>query len=212
MTGRADSKYKRATTTLMELELTSGVRRFSLRGSPSQVLPSVWEPGVPWGLSRPPIVTSSVDGPHTFQWYNSRSLDLSDKDSLLARLSFEYGHSFRSPDTSVVLEFHFTPSPGRPLGLNALKIPPTRSVRSAADQERPPPLALRILLVDAVADMFDPVRKWDQEKEDEQTLAPCLVDFQAKDHIIDLRDAKAIVRFKLPCCFLDSTHRTGYYR
>ena len=71
-------------------------------------------------------------------------------------------------------------------------------------------LSLRILLVDAVTCMF--MRADERNQEDEWSSGLSLVDFQAEKNIIDLHNGKAIVRFRLPCSFLDSMHRTGRYK
>lgn len=111
-----------------------------------------------------------------------------------------------------MLALNFNPGPNLSLVFDALEIPLTRSVRHPADPKGRRLLSLRILLVDAVTETFVRFGKWDHAKVDEHTLAPSLVDFQAKSNIIDLRDGKAIMRFTLPCCFLDATHRTGHYK
>ena len=121
-------------------------------------------------------------------------------------------HFVLSRATMVALELNFAPGPSRCLAFDALEIPVTRSVNHIADPGGRRLLSLRILLVDAVTEMFVQERKSDQEKEEEYTTIPSLVDFQAEHNINDLRDGKAIVRFTLPCCFLDSAHRTGHYR
>jgi len=111
-------------------------------------------------------------------------------------------------DTFLLLELDFTPGPGRPLFFDALEIPFTQSVKYTVDPKDRRLLSLRILLMDAVTGMFSRV----DERNQAETSGPSLVDFQAEKNIIDLRDGKAIVRFRLPCCFLDYTHRTGRYR
>ena len=121
-------------------------------------------------------------------------------------------HFVLSQDTLVVLEFNFTPGPSQSLDFDALEIPLTRSVKGFIDPQGRQLLLLRVLLVDAVTNTFVQVGEWDQEKVDEQMLAPSLVDFQAKHNIVDLCDGKAIVHFTLPCCFLGPTYRTGHYR
>ena len=141
---------------------------------------------------------------------------------------FELTHSFRpllgdskrdsgrhfvlSRDAVIVLALNFNAGPDLPLAFDALDIPLTRSVRYAADPKGRRLLSLRILLVDAVTEMFVRVDKWGYTKVDENTLAPSLVDFQADHNIIELQNGRAITRFTLPCCFLDATHRTGHYR
>jgi hypothetical protein len=117
-----------------------------------------------------------------------------------------------SRDTVVVLVLNFNPGPNLSSAFDALEIPLTRSVRCTADPKGRRLLSLRILLVDAVTETFVRVCKWDHTKVDDHTLAGSLVDFQAEHNIIDLRDGKAIMRFMLPCCFLDAMHRTGHYR
>jgi len=121
-----------------------------------------------------------------------------------------------SPDTSVVLELDFTPGPDYVLAFDALKIPMSNSVKYAGDRRGRQLLSLQVLLMDTLTDMFRPVGEWgdecDQEKVDEKNESPPLVDFQSEHSIIDLHHGKAVVRFKLPCCFLDSMHRTGCYR
>lgn len=104
-----------------------------------------------------------------------------------------------SSDTVVTLAFNFVP---HSLTFGALEVPPTRSVKwfVSRDQRR---LSLQILLVDAATETFVSANKQDQDKEDENMVTQSLVDFQFKRNII---------RFKLPCCFLDSRHRTGCYR
>ncbi len=61
-----------------------------------------------------------------------------------------------------------------------------------------------------VTETFVRAGKQDDDKEGAQTVELSLVDFQAENNIIDLRDGGVTVRFKLPCCFLGSRHRTGY--
>jgi len=116
-----------------------------------------------------------------------------------------------SRDTSLVLELNFTPSPGHPLAFDALEIPHTRSVKYVIAQNGPHPLSLQILLMDALTNALMQMDGGDQENENE-SISPSLVDFRAEQNIIHLRDGKAVVRFTLPCCFLDSIHRTGLYR
>jgi hypothetical protein len=115
-------------------------------------------------------------------------------------------------DTSLVLELAFTPSSGHPLAFDALKIPLTRSVDHGVYRNHPYILSLQILLVDALTSIFMPANGWDQDKVDGENAPPSLVDFKAEQDIIYLRDGKATVRFTLPCCLLDSIHRTGLYR
>ena len=107
---------------------------------------------------------------------------------------------------------NFNPGPNFPLAFDALDIPLTKSVRYAAEPKDRRLLSLRILLVDAVTEMFVRVDKWGHTRVDENTLAPSLVDFQADYNIIELHNGRAIMRFTLPCCFLDAMHRTGHYR
>ena len=121
-------------------------------------------------------------------------------------------HIVLSQDTFLVLELDFPLGPGDSLIFDALEIPLTRSVKYAADQQSRRLLSLRILLVDAATDMLMQIDEEIPEEEDGSTSASSLVDFQAESNIFDLHDGKAIVCFKLPCCFLDSTHRTGRYR
>jgi hypothetical protein len=116
-----------------------------------------------------------------------------------------------SRDTSLLLELDFTPGSSHTLSFDALEIPFTQSVKYTVDQHDRRLLSLRILLMDVVTGMFMQVDQRNQV-EDESTSEPSLVDFQAEQNIIDLRGGKAIVRFRLPCCFLDSIHRTGRYR
>jgi len=97
------------------------------------------------------------------------------------------------------------------LAFNALEIPHTRSVKYVVVQNGPHPLSLQILLIDALTDVLMQVDGGDQERENEG-VSPSLVDFRAEQNIIHLRDRKVVVRFTLPCCFLDSMHRTGLYR
>ena len=117
-------------------------------------------------------------------------------------------HIVLSWDTSLLLELDFTPGPSDPLFFDALEIPFTQSVMCSVKQKDWRLLSLRILLVDAVTGMFRRVDERDQEWPSE----PSLVDFQADQNIIDIRNGKVIVRFRLPCCFLDPLHRTGRYR
>lgn len=117
-----------------------------------------------------------------------------------------------SQDTFVCLELNFSPGPGRSLIFDSLEVPFTHSIKYAVDRRGRRTLSLHILLVDAATDMFARVGERYQGKVDDQSLALSLVDFQADHNIIDLRDGKCIVHFTLPCCILDSTHRTGQYR
>ena len=94
------------------------------------------------------------------------------------------------------------------MAFDALEIPHTRSVKYVIDQNSPHLLSLQILLMDALTNVLVQMDGGDQEKE----ISPSLVDFRAEQNIIHLRDGKAVVRFTLPCCFLDSMHRTGLYR
>ena len=112
-------------------------------------------------------------------------------------------HIVLSRDTSLVLELDFTPDSDRVLPFNALKIPFTRSVDHYGDQTGRQSLLFDILLIDALTDTFVPVDEWVQESH---------VDFEAEESIIDLRDGKAVIRFRIPCCFLDSINRSGSYR
>lgn len=114
-------------------------------------------------------------------------------------------------DTSLLPELDFTPGPSDPLFFDALEIPFTQSVMCFVKRTDWRLLSLRILLVDAVTGMFMRVDEQDQD-EDGWRSEPSLVDFQAKQNIIDIHNGKAIVRFRLPCCFLDPLHRTGRYR
>ena len=97
------------------------------------------------------------------------------------------------------------------MAFDALEIPHTRSVKSVIFQNSPHPLLLQILLMDALTNVLVQMDGGDQEKEDESIL-PSLVDFRAEQSIIHLRNGTAVVRFTLPCCFLDSMHRSGLYR
>jgi hypothetical protein len=149
--------------------------------------------------------------------YNWRSLDLSDTHRVLLALhnsdTFEDQRRIVvSQGTSLVLKLNFTPSPGHPLAFDALEIPLTRSVKYAAGRKNPRILSLQILLVDALASIFVPPHGWDQDQVDEENSPLSLVDFKAEKDIIYLRAGKATVRFTLPCCLLDSIHRTGLYR
>jgi hypothetical protein len=117
-----------------------------------------------------------------------------------------------SQDTSLVLELNFTPSPGYPLAFDALEIPLTRSVNCAVGRKNPHTLSFQILLVDALTSIFVPADGWIKDKVYGENAPPSLVDFEAEQDIIYPRDGKATVRFTLPCCLLDSIHRTGLYR
>ena len=145
---------------------------------------------------------------------NSLSIDVS--DALRPQASHDFRqqedprHIVLSQDTSVVLELDFTPDSARELPFDALKIPFTRSVNHPGDQTGRNPLLFEVLLVDVLTDMFVPVNEWVQ-RYDGDTL-PSPVDFQAEESIIDLRDGKAVIRFKIPCCLLDSMTRTGSFR
>ena len=119
-------------------------------------------------------------------------------------------HIVLSWDTSLLLELDFTPGPSHPLFFDALEIPFTQSVKYTMNPKDRRLLSLRILLVDAVTCMF--MRVDERNQEDEWTSGLSLVDFQAEKNIIDLHNGKAIVRFRLPCCFLDAMHRTGRYK
>lgn len=148
--------------------------------------------------------------------YNSRLLGLSDTLRSLAPLNSEELEDQRrivlSRDTSLILKLNFTPTPGHPLAFDALVIPRTRSVKHDLDRNNPHLLSLKILVVDALTSTLVQVDGWDQEEKDEKSVSPSLVDFQADQNIIHLRDGNAMVRFTLPCCLLDSSHRTGLYR
>ena len=124
--------------------------------------------------------------------------------SLNSEKSEDQRHIVLSRDTSLLLELEFNTGPSHVLFFDALEIPFTQSVRYAVKQNDRRLLSLRILLVDALTGMFMRVDEWPSE--------PLLVDFQAEENIIDLRNGKAIVRFTLPCCFLGPIHRTGRYR
>jgi hypothetical protein len=104
---------------------------------------------------------------------------------------------------------NFAPVPGYPLVFDGIEIPSTRSVGCIVDRKARRLLLLRILLMDAQTNTLLRVGEWDQNK---QYLELSLVDFQAKHNVIDLHDRKATVRFRLPCCFLDSMGRTVRYR
>jgi hypothetical protein len=147
--------------------------------------------------------------------YTTRLFALVRSDSLRPLLDDPKGRDSQrnivlSRDTFVVLEFNFTPGPGHSLAFDALEIPANRFVSYAVDRKGQQPLPLRILLMDAITGMYVRASEWDREEEDERTLASSLVDFQAEHNIIDLRDGKAAVRFRLPCCI--SMHRTVSYR
>ena len=145
---------------------------------------------------------------------NYQSIDVSDTLRPLAsrksRQQEDPRHIVLSRDTSVVLELDFAPDSGRELPFDALKIPFTRSVNHPGDQTGRKPLSFEILLVDVLADTFVPVDEWVQRYDGDTWPSP--VDFQAEEGIIDLRDGKAAIRFKIPCCLLDSMARTGSFR
>ena len=143
--------------------------------------------------------TTQVSSPELIY---SRSLLGSSKEQDTQR------HFVLSSDTLVVLELDFTPSPSHSLIFDALKVPLTRSVKCSVESRGRRLLSLQIILVDATIETF--VRG--QSKEGDQAVALSPVDFQAEHNIIDLRDGGVTVRFKLPCCFLDSKNRTGCYR
>ena len=145
---------------------------------------------------------------------NCQSIDLSDTlrplashDSLQQE---DPRHIVLSRDTSVVLEVDFTPDLARELPFDALKIPFTRSVNHPGDQTGRKPLLFEILLVNVLTDKFVPVDEWVRIYDGNTSPSP--VDFQAQESIIDLRDGKAVIRFKIPCCLLDSMIRTGPFR
>jgi len=148
--------------------------------------------------------------------YHSQSLDLSDTLRPLALLDSEELEDQRrivlSRDTSIVLELNFTPSPGHPLAFDALEIPRTCSVNHVIDRNNLHLLSLQVLLVDALTSIWERIDGWRKEKDNERGVSPSLVDFRAEQNIIHLYNGKAVVRFTLPCCFLDSMHRTGLYR
>jgi len=119
-------------------------------------------------------------------------------------------HVVLSQDTSLVLELSFKPGPDHTLAFDALEIPHTHFISRTFDGKPQRLLSLQIVLVDAVTDVYIQARAQDQQHE--ETILPLLVKFETEYNIIDLQDGKAIVRFKLPCCLLDSMHRTGRYR
>ena len=121
-------------------------------------------------------------------------------------------HFVLSLDTFVVLALDFTPGSSHSLIFDALEVPTTRSVKCSVDPRGRRLLSLQIILVDTVTEAFVRGGKQDRDKESDHTVALPLVDFQAEHNITDLRDGRVTVRFKLPCCFLDSKHRTGCYR
>ena len=145
---------------------------------------------------------------------NSQSIDLSDTLRPLAshnsRQQEDLRHIVLSQHTSIVLELDFTPDSARELPFDALKIPFTYSVNRPGDPRRRKPLLFEILLVDVVTDMFVSIDEWVQKYDGNKSPSP--VDFQAEEGIIDLRDGKAVIRFKIPCCLLDSMIHTGSFR
>jgi len=145
-----------------------------------------------------------------------QSLDLSDTSRSLIPLNSEeqedQRHIVLSQDTSLVLELCLKPGPDHCLAFDALEIPGTHPTNPTFIRKGQPLLSLQILLVDAATDIYMRVRARDQQREDGEIVVPSLVEYQAERKIIDLRYEEAIVRFKLPCCFLDSMHRTGRYR
>ena len=148
--------------------------------------------------------------------FRDRSLDLSDTSRSLIPLNSEeredQRHIVLSRDTSFVLELSLKPGPGHCLAFDALEIPGTQSTNPTVLREERPLLSLQILLVDAATDMSMQVRAQDQQREEGEIVVPSLVEFQTECNIIDPRYEEAIIRFKLPCCFLGSMHRTGRYR
>jgi hypothetical protein len=113
----------------------------------------------------------------------------------------------------VVLSLYYNPAPGDPLDFEAVEIPFTPSVDYLVDPNGRRVLSLKILLMDARSDMLMRVGEWDQDNEDKQGFPPSLVDFQAEQSIIDLsKEGKVTIRFRLPCCFLDSRGRAVLYR
>lgn len=130
--------------------------------------------------------------------------------SLDSEMQKDPRHIVLSQDTSLVLEMDFTPGPDHDLAFNTLRIPFTRSVKYPGDPKGQLSPSFQILLVDTLTGMFVPIGRWAHEHDGD--LSQSLVDFQAEESIIHLRDGKAVIRFKLPCCFLDSMHRTGCYR
>ena len=151
--------------------------------------------------------------PSSSKNHDSQSLDLSDTLRPLASHDSQQEnprHIVLSQDTSVVLELDFTPDSGPELPFDALKIPFTRSVNRPGHQRGRNPLSFEILLVDVLTDTFVPVDEWVQTYDGDTLPSP--VDFQAEESIIDLRDGRAVIRFKIPCCLLDSMTRTGSFR
>ena len=152
--------------------------------------------------------------PSSCKNHDSQSIDVSDTLRPLAshnsRQQEDPRHIVLSRDTSVVLELYFTPGSSRELPLDALKIPFTHSVNQPGDGTGRKPLSFEILLVDILTDTFVPVDEWVQEHDGNSLSSP--VDFQAEESIIDLRDGKAVIRFKIPCCLLDSMTRTGPFK
>ena len=124
----------------------------------------------------------------------SRSLFGSSKEQDLQR------RFVLSSDTVVTLALNFVP---HSLTFGALEVLPTRSLKWFVDSKDQWRLSLQIFLVDAATETFVRAGEQDQDKGDENMVAQSLVNFQFK---------RNIVRFKLPCCFLDSRHRTGCYR
>ena len=145
---------------------------------------------------------------------NSQSVDVSDTLRPLAshesRQQEDPRHIVLSPDTFVVVELDFTPDSARELPFDALTIPFTRSVKRLGDETGRKPLSFEILLVDVLTDTSVPVDKWIRMYDGNTSPSP--VDFQAEESIIDLRDGKAVVRFKIPYRLLDSMTRTGSFR
>jgi hypothetical protein len=119
-------------------------------------------------------------------------------------------HLVLSQDTCIVLELHFSSSPGHPLAFDGVEIPFARFVSNTIDRKDRRLLSLRILLVDASTDVF--VLLGEYQEGDEWLPVPSLVDFQTGSNIVDLCDGKGVIRFKLPCCILDSMHHTVNYR
>jgi len=154
-----------------------------------------------------------------YKWvylFRHRSLDLSDTSRSLIPLNSEeqedQRHIVLSQDTSFVLELSLKPGPDHLLAFDALETPGTHSTNPTFLREGQPLLSLQILPVDAATDIYMRVRARDQQREDGGIVVPSLVEYQAERKIIDLHYEEAIVRFKLPCCFLGSMHRTGRYR
>jgi hypothetical protein len=108
-----------------------------------------------------------------------------------------------SSDTFIILELNFVPGSSHSLTFGALEVPPICSVKCSVDSRDQRCLSLQILLVDAVTETIMQAGMQDQDNDGDNAVAQSLVDFQAEHNII---------RFKLPCCFLDSRHRTGCYR